>query len=483
MKKIFFYNTLSRKIEEFKPVKKGRVGIYTCGPTVYNYAHLGNLRSYLFGDLLKRTLLYNGYKVKHVMNITDVGHLTGDMDMGEDKMELGAKREGKSAYEIAEFYTKAFQKNLVDLNIIFPNVWAKATENIKEQIALIKILEKKGFTYLTQDGVYFNTALVKDYNKLSHLPLDQLKEGARVEKNPEKKNPTDFALWKFSPVGVKRQMEWKSPWGIGFPGWHVECSAMSFKYLKNNLDIHCGGIDHINVHHTNEIAQSEAATGKKFFNFWMHNAFLNIQGGKKMAKSGDNFLTLEKAVIDNGLDPLAFRLAASQVHYRKPMEYSPESLKQANQALSNLRNQVASLGKKRGKVSKIYQTQFLEAINHDLNLPQALAVIAQVFKSSLKDEDKKATILDFDQVLGFDLTKKTADNESVDNQPESIKLKVKLYQDQELAETTIAEVLEARLEARKRKDWPEADRLRLELAKTGWAIEDTAQGQKIKRIV
>ena len=289
MKKIFFYNTLSRKIEEFKPVKKGRVGIYTCGPTVYNYAHLGNLRSYLFGDLLKRTLLYNGYKVKHVMNITDVGHLTGDMDMGEDKMELGAKREGKSAYEIAEFYTKAFQKNLVDLNIIFPNVWAKATENIKEQIALIKILEKKGFTYLTQDGVYFNTALVKDYNKLSHLPLDQLKEGARVEKNPEKKNPTDFALWKFSPVGVKRQMEWKSPWGIGFPGWHVECSAMSFKYLKNNLDIHCGGIDHINVHHTNEIAQSEAATGKKFFNFWMHNAFLNIQGGKKMAKSGDNF--------------------------------------------------------------------------------------------------------------------------------------------------------------------------------------------------
>jgi len=480
MKKIFLFNTLSRQLEEFKPLKKGLVGLYTCGPTVYNFAHIGNLRSYLFEDLLKRTLLYNGYKVKHVMNITDVGHLTGDMDMGEDKIELGAKREGKSAWEIAEFYTKDFQKNLQELNILFPNVWARATETIKEQIALIKILEKKGYTYLTKDGLYFNTSLVKNYNKLSHLPLNELKEGARVEKNPEKKNPTDFALWKFSPTGSKRQMEWASPWGLGFPGWHIECSAMSLKYLKNNLDIHCGGIDHINVHHTNEIAQSEAATDKKFFNFWLHNAFLNVPGGKKMAKSRDNFLTLENAVIKEGLDPLAYRLAFSQVHYRKPMEYSLKSLKQANQALNNLRSQVASLGKKRGKIIKTYQTKFLEAINQDLNLPQALAIISLVLKSNLSDADKRTTILDFDKVLALDLNKDFKTSQSVDVKPETVKLKLKLNQAEVV--TTAQVVLLARLEARKNKNWAEADRLRQELQKAGFTVEDTGDGQKLKKI-
>jgi len=251
MNKIYLYNTLSRKKEEFKPIKKNKIGLYTCGPTVYDYAHIGNLRSYLFEDILKRVLIYNGYKVKHIMNITDVGHLTGDGDMGEDKLEKGAKREGKTAWEIAEFYTKAFKKDLEKLNIISPNIYCKATDYIAEQIELIKILEKKGYTYKISDGIYFNTDKFKDYNKLSHLDLETLKEGARVEKNKEKKNPTDFALWKFSPVKEKRQMEWKSPWGIGFPGWHIECSAMSMKELNDQLDIHCGGIDHINVHHTN----------------------------------------------------------------------------------------------------------------------------------------------------------------------------------------------------------------------------------------
>lgn len=480
MKKLALFNTLSLKVEEFKPIKKGLVGLYTCGPTVYNFAHIGNLRSYLFEDLLKRTLLYNGYKVKHVLNITDVGHLTGDMDMGEDKMELGARREGKSALEIAEFYTKAFQKNLSDLNILFPNVLAKATETIKEQITLIKKLEKKGYTYLTKDGVYFNTALVKEYNKLSHIPLKELREGARVEKNPEKKNPTDFALWKFSPTNSKRQMEWSSPWGIGFPGWHIECSAMSLKYLKNNLDIHCGGIDHINVHHTNEIAQSEAATGKKFFNFWMHNAFLNVPGGKKMAKSSNNFLTLENAVIKEGLDPLAYRFAFSQVHYRKPMEYSSKSLKQAGQALNNLRMQVEALGKSRGQVNKNYQIKFLEAINHDLNLPQALAVIAQVLKSDLSEADKKATILDFDKVLGLDLARKVVISESEEIKPELVKLKI-IINNIELA-TDAQAVLEARAQARQNKNWAEADRLRQELVKAGYVVEDTSAGQKLKKI-
>ncbi|MFH1744887.1 MAG: cysteine--tRNA ligase, partial [bacterium] len=294
MNKILLYDTLSREKQEFEPIKKGKVGLYTCGPTVYDFAHIGNFRSYIFEDILKRVLEYNGYEVTHVMNITDVGHLTGDGDMGEDKLEKGAKREGKTAREIAKYYTESFKKDAKKLNIILPEeeLMPRATDYIEEQIELIKILENKGYTYRTSDGIYFDTSKVEDYTKLSHLNLDQLREGARVEKNEEKKNATDFSLWKFSPKDVKRQMEWTSPWGTGFPGWAIECSAMSAKILGKQLDIHCGGIDHINVHHTNEIAQSEAATGKKFFNYWMHCAFLNIVGGKKMAKSDGNFLTL-----------------------------------------------------------------------------------------------------------------------------------------------------------------------------------------------
>lgn len=273
------YNTLSRSTEEFKPLKKNKVGLYTCGPTVYNYQHIGNLRTYVFEDILKRVLEYNNYKVKHIMNITDVGHLTSDGDTGEDKMEKGSAREGKSAWDIAKFYTKIFKQDLKSLNIIFPARFTNATDNIKEQIALVKKLEKKGFTYQTSDGIYFDTSKLPDYGKLAQLSKQELRAGARVDMG-EKKNPTDFALWKLSPAGEKRQMEWKSPWGIGFPGWHIECSAMAEKYLGQPFDIHCGGIDHVPVHHTNEIAQSEAANDKPLANYWMHGEFLTFSFSK-----------------------------------------------------------------------------------------------------------------------------------------------------------------------------------------------------------
>ncbi|MHB8903862.1 MAG: cysteine--tRNA ligase [Patescibacteria group bacterium] len=460
--KLFLYNTLSRKKEEFKPIIKDEVGLYTCGPTVYNYAHLGNLRTYIFEDILKRTLEYNDYKVKHVMNITDVGHLTGDMDMGEDKLEAGAKREGKSAWEIAEFYTDSFKEDLSSLNIEEPNIWCKATDNIPEQIALIETLEKKGYTYKTSDGIYFDTSKIKNYNQLSHLPLAELKEGARVEINIEKKNPTDFALWKFSPKDSKRQMEWSSPWGIGFPGWHIECSAMSLKFLKDQLDIHCGGIDHINIHHTNEIAQSEAATGKKFFNYWMHGAFLNIPGGKKMAKSDNNFLTLENALIKNNIDPLAYRFAALQVHYRKPMEYSDTGLKQAQAGLNSLLNQISLLGQEIGMVSLEFKEKFLEVINDDLNMPRALAIVSLVLKSKISSADKLATILDFDRVFGLKL--------DLVNRP--VELPV-----------NIQKLVNEREAARVAKNWTEADKLRIEIEKQDYLVEDTKDGQKIKKNV
>jgi len=471
MSPLFLYNTLTRKKEEFRPIKSGSVGLYTCGPTVYNYAHIGNLRTYLFEDFLVRVLEYNGYDVQHITNITDVGHLTGDMDMGEDKLEVGAKREGKSAWDIAEFYAASFKRNLADLNIKEPNVWCKATDYIKEQIEMIKILVDKGFTYQTSDGIYFNTSKINDYNKLSHLPLEKLKEGARVEINPEKKNPTDFALWKFSPAlkagKAKRQMEWDSPWGVGFPGWHIECSAMSSALLKDQLDIHCGGIDHINVHHTNEIAQSEAATGKKFFNYWLHGAFLNIAGGKKMAKSADNFLTLDNALIKKGVNPLAYRFAALQVHYRKPMEYSEEGIKQAEDGLNSLLNQVAALGEKVGNIDIDFKDKFLAAIDDDLNMPKALAVLAAVFKAKLLPQDKLATVLDFDKVFGLGLEKATqlADKE------------LKLI---DLPEPLQALVLKRQV-ARELKDWELADKLRKNIEENGYLMEDKKDGYKLSR--
>jgi cysteinyl-tRNA synthetase len=459
---LFLYNSLSRKKEVFKPIKSGRVGLYTCGPTVYNHAHIGNLRTYLFEDILKRVLIYNGYKVKHIMNITDVGHLTGDRDMGEDKMEQGAKREGKNAWEIAAFYAKAFKKDLNALNVLEPTIWCKATDTIAQQIALIETLEQKGYTYRTNDGIYFDTSRFEGYTKLSHQNLDALLEGARVEKNLEKKNATDFALWKFSLPKGQRQMEWESPWGIGFPGWHIECSAMSMMFLKDQLDIHCGGSDHIDVHHTNEIAQSEAATGKPFFNFWMHGAFLIIAGGKKMAKSAGNFLTLTNTFINHDIDPLVYRFASFLTHYRKPMEYSDDSIKAARNGYLHLQNQVRQVidqakGQK-GNVHPEFQKKFLEAINNDLNIPQAMAIVQEALKANIPAAAKLTTILNFDTILGLKLNALSITHRL----PLEIRAK-----------------MEARQKARQEKNWALSDQLRDEIQAMGYMVQDSKEGMKV----
>jgi cysteinyl-tRNA synthetase len=382
--------------------------------------------------------------------------------MGEDKMEKGARREGRTAWEIAEFYTRAFESDIALLNIIEPDIWVKATDTIGDQIELIQILEAKGYTYRTGDGIYFDTARFKDYTRLSHQDIESLREGARVEKNPEKRNATDFALWKFSPEGVRRQMEWDSPWGTGFPGWHIECSAMSMKYLGEQLDIHCGGTDHIDVHHTNEIAQSEAATGRKFFNFWMHGAFLIIAGGKKMAKSEENFLTLKNAFVKKGINPLVYRFAAFQTHYRKPMEYSEESIQAACNGLQHLQNQVRQAAqnssKQKGAVKDEFKTRFLEAINDDLNMPRAMAVVQEMLKSSMGDADKHATILDYDRVLGLSL-------DQVDK-PKELPQEIK-------------NLVAKRRAARDAKDWAASDRLRDTIQELGYLVQDTKEGMQV----
>jgi cysteinyl-tRNA synthetase len=406
-------------------------------------------------------LLYNGYTVKHVMNITDVGHLTGDRDMGEDKMESGAAREGKSAWDIAAYYTRAFRRDLELLNVLEPDIWCRATDSIEEQIELIRILERKGYTYATADGIYFDTSLVADYAKLSNQNLEALQEGARVERNPEKRHPTDFALWKFSPLGVKRQMEWDSPWGTGFPGWHIECSAMSMKYLGDHLDIHCGGADHVDVHHTNEIAQSEAATGKKFFNFWMHGAFLNIQGGKKMAKSEGNFLTLTATFTDQGISPLVYRFASFLTHYRKPMEYSEASVEAARNGLAHLHNQVRSLleaSRGAGQPLPHLRDRFQEVVNDDLNMPQAMAVVQETLKADAAEADRLATVRDFDRVLGLEL-------EGVGRQ--------------EALPEAVRKLAAERQQARADRNWTLSDRLRDRLLEMGYTVQDTKDGMKV----
>lgn len=461
---VFLYNTLTRSKDRFVPVDDRRVGLYTCGPTVYNFAHIGNLRTYIFEDILKRVLLTNGFDVFHVMNITDVGHLTGDRDMGEDKMEKGAQREGKTAWDIAAAYADAFKRDIRALNILDPSIWVKATDTVPEQIALIKVLEDKGFTYRTSDGIYFDTARFPGYAKLSRQNRDALQEGARVEKNLEKRNATDFALWKFSPPDVQRQMEWDSPWGVGFPGWHVECSAMSMKYLDRSLDIHCGGTDHIDVHHTNEIAQSEAATGKPFFNFWMHGEFLNIQGGKKMAKSEGNFMTLDNAFISQDIDPLVFRYAAFLSHYRKPMEYSEASVAAARNGLRHLRQQVRRLAAAEdasAAADPVFREKFLQPLNDDLNMPRAMAVVQELLKSDLPDPVKLATVRDFDAaVLGLDLDRPEAEIAVPDE---------------------VAGLVAQRNKARMEKNWALSDELRDRLVDMGWIVKDTAEGTELTK--
>jgi len=452
------YNTMTRQRAPFTPMKQGEVSLYTCGPTVYNYAHIGNLRTYVFEDVLKRVLAWEDFEVRHVMNITDVGHLTSDADTGEDKMAAGAAREGRTVWEIAAFYTDCFKKDMARLNLIEPDIWCKATDHMAEQIELIQSLEEKGYTYRIVDGIYFDTEKLSDYGKLAQLDTKGLKAGARVEMVEGKRRPTDFALWKFSPKNTKRLMEWDSPWGVGFPGWHTECAAMAIKYLGEQLDIHCGGVDHISVHHTNEIAQSEAVTGKNWVNWWLHGEFL-VLGGKddneKMAKSGGNFITMD-TLIDRGYDLLAYRYFCLNAHYRAQLQFSWQALDSAASALDSLKQRVADLSKagNNGTPSRKHMDTFREAVEDDLNMPRALAAMWGALKDqSLADEDRYVTVLAMEPVLGLGMKAMTPGTDEVD-------------------EDTAALIAE-RDAARKAKDFARADEIRDILIQKGVTLKDT----------
>lgn len=479
MRDIYLTNSLSRKKEKFEPLNPSNIGIYTCGPTVYDRAHIGNFRTYTTSDIVVRTLRSNGFNVKYVMNITDVGHLVSDADEGEDKMEKAVKREGKNAWEIAKFYTQEFVKDMELLNLIKPDNLVKATEHIEEQIFLIKKLEAKGFTYKTSDGIYFNTQKYeeltgKKYGELS--TIDEVKEGARVEKNPEKKNSTDFALWKFSEKPGDRDMEWESPWGIGFPGWHIECSAMSMKYLGESFDIHIGGEDLKPTHHPNEIAQSEAVTDKQFVKYWMHATFLQIDSSK-MAKSKGNAYNI-KDVIDRGFEPLALRYLYLTAHYRDALNFTWESLRSANKTLSNLRKQMSSLRnqktrtilseEKRKKVED-FGKKFLEAVNDDFNTPRAVAVLWEVLKSNIPSEDKYDLAITFDEILGVGLAYLP-----------TIETKEIILPNSGLQVIVVGEVpekvvnlIDKREMARNSKDYSKADALREKIVQKGFELIDS----------
>jgi len=462
------YNTPSRKKEDFIPIKDGYVGMYTCGPTVYDDAHIGNLRAYVTSDILRRVFEYGGYKVKHVINITDVGHLVSDGDEGEDKMTKALRREGKelsleNMRTVGEFYTDRFKKDLEKLNILLPEEMPKASEHIGEQLALIEKLDQKGYAYRTEDGVYFDTARFHGYVDFAHLDLRGMKEGARVEIHAQKRNPSDFALWKFND-----KLGWDSAWGKGFPGWHIECSAMSMKYLGEHFDVHTGGIDHISIHHTNEIAQSECATGEPFANYWVHNEFVNMEG-EKMAKSKGNIITLD-TLTKCGISPISYRYWLLTAHYRTQITFSWEAVMSAQNAIVRLYEQFINLDTESGTVGPDHQKKFSDAVNDDLNTPKAIALVWDVLKDgSINDSDKRATLLEFDKVLGLSLEK--PDNiiknllcteVSHDDLPDEIRHKIS-----------------EREEARRSKDWKRADSLRADIESGGFILSDDEKGLKI----
>jgi cysteinyl-tRNA synthetase len=438
--------------------------MYTCGPTVYDYQHIGHMRRYVGDDILIRVLEFNGFRVKQVMNITDVGHLVSDSDTGEDKMEKGAKKFGMSTWEIAKKFEKQFLSSIDALNIQRPDLLMHATDYIKEQIVFIQILEQKGYTYKIDDGIYFDTSKFPNYTRLSGQNISELKAGARVEMVPGKKHLTDFALWKFSPIDQKRQMEWDSPWGKGFPGWHIECSAMAIKGLDTEtLDIHTGGIDAISIHNTNEIAQSEAATGQKFVNYWVHHNFLHVDGNK-MSKSTGNIFTVED-VVKKGFDPLALRYLYLQTHYRQEMNFTWDALQAAQIAYKRLIDEIASLRQPKGGVPE-YEAKFIEAINNDLNMPEALSVVWQLIKSDNSDSDKAESLLKMDQVLGLDLEKAREKKKL---------LKIVVPNDVQM-------LIEERNGLRKQGSYIQADHVRNKIKKLGYNIKDTEKGVQIEKI-
>jgi cysteinyl-tRNA synthetase len=478
MKKLFIFNTASFKKEEFIPIHDP-VGMYCCGPTVYNYAHIGNLRTYIFEDVLKRVLLFLGYKVKHVINITDVGHLTSDADIGEDKMEKGASREGKTVWEIAKYYTDAFKQNIKELNILEPDIWPRATDHIEDMINTIKILEQKGYTYKTGDGIYFDTSKFPRYAEFAKLDVENLEAGSRVDMG-EKRNVTDFALWKFSPKDKKRQMEWNSPWGIGFPGWHIECSSMSLKYLKQPIDIHCGGMDHIRVHHTNEIAQAEAATQEKFVKYWLHGEFLVLDKGK-MAKSSGNFITLD-LLKEKGILPLSYRYFCYSAHYRSPLIFSFEAVNAAQTGYINLKKAIKFYTNKPKQDNQISNenvekmlSSFFDAVCDDLNLPVACASLWSLVKNNnFTREEKYIAIQEADKILGLDLLKEEKE-ESIVKEFDRNGLRIRFILSDDIDEKLIENVVSlvwARYDARRNKNFSEADKIRNKLTELKIEIRD-----------
>ena len=459
----YIYNTLTRSKDELVTIKKDKVGMYTCGPTVYNYAHIGNLRTYIFEDALKKSLEYVGYKVKHVMNVTDVGHLQSDGDEGEDKMALGASREHKTVWEIAKFYEDAFFEDCKKLNVKRPNVVCRATDHINEMIKFIQKLEEKGYTYESNGNVYFEIDKFPGYTKLANLSIDELEAGSRIEIDPNKKIPLDFVLWFTNSKFANQIMQWDSPWGRGFPGWHLECSAMSMKYLGEKIDIHCGGIDHIPVHHTNEIAQSECALGHKWVNYWVHGEFLVLDGGK-MSKSSGDFLTVSR-LEEEGFNPLDYRYFCLQSKYRKQLVFSFESLKDAQNGYRALKKKIGAIISNiedgliiNKELIEAYQEKFKAQISDDLNLANAFTVLNEVIKdSALNNKEKAFLIEDFDKVFSLDLM--TIEREAIEI-------------DEELVNRLIAE----RNEARANKNYGRSDEIRAELLAMNIEVLDSKEG-------
>ncbi len=465
------WNSLSRTREPFGAINPPDVGMYSCGPTVYSRAHIGNFRAYVVWDVLKRALTAEGFKVTHVMNITDVGHLTGDGDEGQDKLQASAEKEGRTAWDVAKEYETLFVADAKALNIVLPEaqLLCRATEHIPDQIKLVQILEEKGYTYVTSDGVYFDTSKFPEYGRLSGQPLEEKMEGTRIESNPEKKHPTDFALWKFSYVGgrdfdsaqddasKKRHMEWPSPWGLGFPGWHLECSAMSRKYLGQPYDIHTGGVDHIPVHHENEIAQSMAAYAVPLANYWVHSEFLTVDG-QKMSKSLGNIYSLDDCK-EHKIEPLGLRYFYLSAQYRSKLNFTWEAAQGAQIALDKLRDLARSWDAPTD-IDADWNEKFMNEMQDDLNTPAALAVVWDMAKSDLESDCKAANLLAWDALLGLGLDQYIGKPLVI---PENVKA-----------------VADRRWEARLRQDWDQADNLRLELENLGWTMEDGSTGYKLK---
>lgn len=470
MADIFLYNTASRKIEKFEPVHDNKVGIYSCGMTVYYYAHVGHIRTYINSDILRRTLEYFGYEVTHVMNVTDVGHLTSDADEGEDKLEMGAKREGKNPWELARYYEKHFFETIKQVNILVPNIICRATEHIDDQIEMIKTLESKGYTYKTNVGIIYDTSKFADYAKFAKLNLDGQVAGARVKVDPERKNPSDFALWVTNqPTHI---MQWESPWGKGFPGWHIECSAMSIKYLGATLDIHTGGIDHIPVHHTNEIAQSEAATGQKFVKYWFHSDFLNIEN-EKMSKSLNNLYTIED-IKKCGFHPLALRYLFLTSSYRTSMNFTWSALEAAQKNLEKIWHKAAEYSDKKTVAleNNPLIRDFENKIANNLNTGGVIALLLAVVEEPMTPENY-SLMLEFDKILGL----------NIENAESRLKEIDEILAESNPNEKLAMDLLKKRDQFRRNKMFKEADECRMEIEKLNFRVEDTPMGSKLKPIL